>query len=147
MCPRPMPNCGSECNKRIENLKQLGTCLDRRTWKAKRVDDWQRRRWPPPSPPQQQEQQQQRTHTHKPGLTQAPLTAQSLSHMPSARLPPWKNDQIYKKKSKINNTKIELFLGVRFQTVSKQWNRSITESCGDAKLELFSGALLQADTT
>ena len=115
MCPRPMPNCGSECNKRIENLKQLGTCLDRRTWKAKRVDDWQRRRWPPPSPPQQQEQQQQRTHTHKPGLTQAPLTAQSLSHMPSARLPPWKNDQIYKKKSKINNTKIELFLGVRFQ--------------------------------
>ena len=54
------------------------------------------------------------THTHKPGLTQAPLTAQSLSHMPSARLPPWKNDQIYKKNQK-SITKIELFLGVRFQ--------------------------------
>ena len=110
-----MPNCGSECNKRIENLKQLGTCLDRRTWKAKRVDDWQRRRWPPPSPPQQQEQQQQRTHTQtRPdtGTTHCSVT-QSYAQRPLAPLKEWSN--IFKKKSKINNTKIELFLGVRFQ--------------------------------
>ena len=51
------------------------------------------------------------------------------------RLPPWKNDQIYF--LKINAIKKRTFSS---RTAPKQWNRSITKSCGDAKIELFPGA-------
>ena len=50
-------------------------------------------------------------------------------------LPPWKNDQIkfYKSTQYTNWT-------FSRRTAPKQWNRSITKSCGDAKIELFPGA-------
>ena len=51
------------------------------------------------------------------------------------RLPPWKNNQIYF--LKINAIKKWTFSS---RTAPKQWNRSNTKSCGDAKLELFPGA-------
>ena len=57
-------------------------------------------------------------------------------------LPRWKNDQIYLKK--INAIKKKWTFSRR--TAPKRRNRSITKSCGDAKIELFPGAR-PTDTT
>ena len=60
------------------------------------------------------------------------------------RLPRWKNNEIQYKFYKSTQYKNWIFSR---RTAPKQWNRPITKSCGDAKLELFPREKRPPDTT